>query len=189
MEAMPGDPELVRTESAVSGTLRSSASGNTVSDMKNETRSRFTKSFPANEISDDSDSELDEENWEKKQQNNRYSEAKIKVRFITDSDMIRDVNESVKQSNCPVKQSKPKQPKYWIDYYESPSPPFPQGLSSDEAWSPLTKNKENIEIFNSERLRKTGFRKALERKEREGERDSDTDESDTDESDREEDDE
>ena len=102
---------------------------------------------------------------------------------------IRDVTETVKRSNCPPKQAKPKQPKYWIDYYESPSPPFPQGLSSDEAWSPLTKNKGNIEIFNSERLRKTGFRKALERKEREGERDSDTDESDTDESDREEDDE
>ena len=60
--------------------------------------------------------------------------------------MIRDVNETVKQSNCPPKQAKSKQPKYWIESPESPS---------DEAWSPLTKNKENIEIFNSERLRKT----------------------------------
>ncbi len=179
---MPGDPELVRTESLVSGTLSSSASGNTVSDMKNESISRFTKSFPANEISDDSDSELDVGNWEKKQQNKRYTEAKIRVHFIKDCGIIRDLNETVKRSNCPPKQAK--QPKYWIDYYESPSPPFPQGcLSSDEAWSPHTKNKENFEIFNSERLRKTGFRKALERKEREGERDSDSDESDTEEDD------
>ena len=119
--------------------------GSTGTDKKTPT---FSRSFPATEISDPDSSESDENDediWQKKQQ---ITSAKVKVRFELEECTIKDMNESGKIE----KETEQNTTKYWIDYHDSPSPPFPPGFLSDEAWSPENKKKEDEK--RSYRLRK-----------------------------------
>ena len=186
-EAKPGEPGLVRTDSLVSETLpfysmdgKASSSefqdGRITSGSGRDLPSNishkptFSKSFPAEEISDtdtdtdtDSSDEYHKEHWHKKSQS--LNVAKLKVQIQTEGcDEIKDLNPTEVQQE---------QPKVWLDYYNSPSPPFPPGFLSDEPWSPPNKKPDDED--KSYPLRKTLYRKQCS--------DYETEESDTEEED------
>ena len=142
--------------------LESEANGNTISP---------TFSFPSEEISDtDTESDSDDlhrENWKKNLNLKSLKKAKLAVKIMVDCDnMISDLNPSEDQLE---------QTKVWLDY-NSPSPPFPPGFSSDEFWSPDTKKSE--EQIRSFPLRKTIYRKRCESDHETEDSDTETEEED-----------